>query len=236
MSKFTSKLQFSNKHLKISQANSNILIAVSVTTAIVIFSLVAAQALVKQMNYQNKVIGLRSKASSQLSKNVKAATTLNESYKAFDTAPESVIGNSEKNSKIVLDALPSKYDFPALATSLQGMITGSGAKGSISGTDNEAQAEQDSANPSPVEIPIQVAANGSFGAVQKLIADAERSIRPIKINQVSLTGSDANMQLTFSAITYYQPEKKLELKQTVVSNGSTKTKTTTKTTTGSTAK
>jgi hypothetical protein len=233
MAKFN--LRVSVKHLQIDKANSRMVIATAVATAIVIFSAVASVSLVKQMSYQNKVINLRNKANKQLTANLAAVSTLTASYQTFDSASESVIGNSTKNSVVVLDALPSKYDFPALTTSLESIIVGSGNKvSSITGTDNEAQAQQDSINPQPIQIPFQISASGSFVSVQKLIADLERSIRPVQISEIDLSGSDSNLQANITANTYYQPEKQLGIQQQVVTNGKTKASSTTTTTQGAT--
>lgn len=228
MAKFEFKV--SSKHLQIDKANQLILISAAVTTVIVVFSLVAANALIKQMSYQNKVIGLRSKASKQLTDNVKNAATLQTSYDAFENSSESVIGTADKNSKIVLDSLPSKYDFPALATSLEGLITVSGtAVSSINGTDNEAQAAQDSINPQPIDIPFDISARGDFTAAQKLILNMERSIRPFKITALNVSGGGNDLQVKVTATTYYQPEKKLEIEQKVITNGKATVKKTTTT-------
>jgi Tfp pilus assembly protein PilO len=230
--------KLSNKHLKIDKANQLILIAASISIAAVMFSVIASQALIKQMKYQNLVISKRNQANNQLAKNVKAVQPLVASYETFDGSPESVLGSKEKNSKIVLDALPSKYDFPALATSLEGIMAGSGVKiDGISGTDDEASAAQDSASPAPIEIPFSLSGTGNFGSVQKLIADLQRSIRPVQINNLSFTGSDSTLQISVSAKTYYQPERKLEIKESVVPAAGVKKKTVTatKTSTSSTS-
>ena len=224
MAKISTKLNISNKHIQIDKANTNILIATSVAVAIVMFTIVATQAMLKQLSYQNLVIAKRSAAANQLSKNVKAANSLYGQFQAWDNAQESLIGTNDKNSKIILDALPSKYDFPALATSLEGIIYGSGNKGSAGGADNEAVAVQDSSNPTTIEIPLSISANGTFTSAQKLIQDLERSIRPMKISQITLGGNDASMQLSVTLTTYYQPEKKLEYKQAVVTNTKATTK------------
>jgi Tfp pilus assembly protein PilO len=205
------------KHLQIDKANTMVLIATAVTTAIVVFSLVATQTLYKQLKYQNKVISMRNKANKQLVSNIKAIESLGVSYKTFDNASESIIGTSDKNSTIILNALPSKYDFPALTTSIEKIIVGSGAKvTSITGSDNEAAAEQNSINPTTVEIPFQITANGSYATIQKLITDIQRSIRPIKIISVTLSGSDNNMQCSISAVTYYQPSKSIGINEKLV--------------------
>ncbi len=226
MANFSFKV--SSKHLQIDKANQLILISAAVTTVIVVFSLVADNSLIKQMGYQNKVIGLRSKANTQLATNIKNVTSLKTSYEAFENTNESVIGTADKNSKIVLDSLPSKYDFPALATSLEALINGSGSTiVNITGTDNEADAQQDSATPQTVEIPFEVSAKGTFTTAQKLILDMERSIRPFKIASITLSGSDTTLDTKVSAKTYYQPEKRLGVQQKVITNGKTTVKTTT---------
>jgi Tfp pilus assembly protein PilO len=209
------------KHLEIDKANSSILLAAAITSAIVIFSIIAARTLLVQRSYQSKVIGLRDKANKQLEKNIKAATPLVASYQTFEDATESVIGTPDKNSKIILDALPSKYDFPALATSLEGVIISSGLRiNSITGTDNEASAEQDSISPKAIGIPFQIASAGNYANAKILVLNLERSIRPIKISALTLSGDTSNLNVEVQAETYYQPEKKLGIQQKIITNSS----------------
>lgn len=213
------KLDFkqSVKHLQISKTNNLILISVAITTVIVIFSLVATYSLYKQMTYQNKVIGLRNKANQQLEKNIKSTDSLVYAYDNFENSSESIMGTADKNTKIVLDALPSKYDFPALATSLENIakISGVSVTG-ITGTDEEATAEQDSANPQPKEIPFQITAKGDYARIQQYVNNLQRSIRPMQIKVIIFSGSDTDLEANITGITYYQPEKKLDLQQYTV--------------------
>lgn len=210
-------LKVSNKHIQIDKANSLMLIATATTTVIVVFSLVAAQSLFKQLQYQNKVIGLRNTANKQLAKNIAAVDSLKTVYDAFENSTESALGTSDKNSKIILDALPSKYDFPALTSSLEGVINGSGsAIATITGTDEEVNAEQDSINPKPINIPFEYTAKSSFTNAQKLIADMQRSIRPFHVSSLSLTGTDTDLNVKVTGKTYYQPEKQLEIEQKII--------------------
>jgi len=186
------------------------------------------------MVYQNKVINLRSKANTQLQSNLTAVNSLVTSYQSFDGASESVIGNSTENSVVVLDALPSKYDFPALVTSIGSIITNSGDKvNSITGTDNGASAQQSSISPQPVQMPFQTTATGSLSAVQKLINNFGLSIRPFQITELNLSGSDTALQANITGQTYYQPEKEIGIQQQIVSNNG-KTDSTSSTTQGAT--
>lgn len=223
MAKFnTDNFRLSTKRLQIEKSNRKVLIAIAVAIVFLVFSLVATQALYKQLKYQNKVIGLRNQAVKQLEKNISATKELEAQYIAFDTSPESIIGNSDSNSKVVLNALPSKYDFPALATSLEGLLNTSGVTiSSITGTDDQVTAEQSSTSPKPTEIPFTIIAKGSYASVQTLIKNIERSTRPIKINTIAFTGTDNEISVEIIGVTYYQPLKMIDLNKKVVA-GTTK--------------
>ncbi len=202
------------QHGLISKSNTKMLVMLAIAGAVLSFSTVIGITLVKRMNYQAKVISQRNKVQKQLKANIAAVDSLLAAYKNFDDASESVIGTSDSNSKIVLDALPSKYDFPALATSLEKLlVTGGFTDVNITGSDNEATAEQNSTTPAPVEIPFTIAAKGSYASLQSLINNLRISIRPFKISRLDITASASadSMSFTISAVTFYQPEKNLEI-------------------------
>lgn len=204
----------SKEHGLISKNNTRMFVILAVAAVTLSFALVSSITLVKRMNYQAKVINARTKVQKQLKSNIAAVDSLLEAYKNFDEAAESVIGTADSNSKVVLDALPSKYDFPALATSLEKLLVSGGFSDiSISGSDNEATAEQNSTNPAPIEIPFTIAAKGSYANLQSLINSLRISIRPFKIMRLDITSSSSgdSMSFTISAVTFYQPEKNLEI-------------------------
>jgi Tfp pilus assembly protein PilO len=207
--------QLSGKRVLVDKANTIVIVSAAVAAALVVFSLFASMALIKKIGYQNDVINLRKAANEQLKTNLDSTTQLVASFNAFDDTVESVIGTPDKNSKIVLDALPSKYDFPALATSLDGIITGAGLSvESITGTDEEVNAVQSSINPVPIPIPFQIIAKGTYENAQKLIADLERSIRPFNITTVDFDiNDDGLVTVTISGQTAYQPAKELGIEE-----------------------
>ena len=220
----TDKLGLSTKRIQIDKSNTKVLIYICLATVALIFALVAAQALWKQIQYQNKVLSLRNKAIDQLEKNKKATAQLQAQYVAFDTASESIIGNSDANSKVVLNALPSKYDFPALATSLENLVNKSGVTlVSITGTDDQLNAKQSSIEPQPVDIPFSLSVKGSYDSIKTFISNLEKSTRPMKITKISFSGSEGTMQVDIAAVTQYQPLKILDLDKKQVPQGGAKT-------------
>jgi Tfp pilus assembly protein PilO len=120
----------------------------------------------------------------------------------------------------VLDALPSSYDFPALANSIEKLIASQGLEiVSIAGTDDEvAQSEnQVSDSPLPVEVPFQTSVNGNYAGIQNLISTFERSIRPVQIQSLTLNAADGDViAMTIGAQTFYQPAKSLNIKTEVI--------------------
>jgi len=204
----------SKKHSLISKNNTRMFVVLAIAGITLSFALVSSITLVKRMNYQAKVINARTKVQKQLKVNIAAVDSLLAAYKNFDEAAESVIGTADSNSKIVLDALPSKYDYPALTTSLEKLlVTGGFSDISITGADNEATAEQNSTTPAPIEIPFTITAKGTYANLQALINSLRVSIRPFKIMQLDITASSAgdSTNFTISAVTFYQPEKNLEI-------------------------
>lgn len=220
--------QPTTKRVQIDKANVVVVAAVSVAAFFTFFSLVAVKSLWSQRSYQAKVIEKREKARDQLKANKTAADKLTDSYKQFVSEPVNVIGgnptgNGERdgdNARIILDALPSKYDFPALATSLEKLAKGQNLTiQSITGTDDELNQSGTADNPTPqaVEMPFKVAVSGSYANTQQLVSVFERSIRPFYINELLITANgDGNVSVAIDAKTFYQPEKSLKFKSEVV--------------------
>lgn len=221
------KMDLSTKRLQIDKANLTIIIVTSVAAFLTVFSLVACRSLLSQRSYQSKVIAKKEVAKRQLENNIKSSEKLVASYKAFVSTPDNVIGGSSMgqgdrdgdNAKIILDALPSKYDFPALATSLEKLVTERNYKiVSITGIDEELTqlTAVETSTPEPVEMPFVINVQGNYDSMQSLVEVFERSIRPFYVTKLSLNGSDSAITLGITAKTYYQPEKSLSIKNEVV--------------------
>jgi hypothetical protein len=221
------KGEISTKRLAIVKANARMVGIVAAASFVTVFCLVASKAVLSQNQYQARVISEKEKAHSQLQKNIKAFNDLAAHYKAWNATSTNVIGgvstgtgdNDGTNAKIILDSLPSSYDFPALTASLEKILTDHGFKGSISGTDDELSQQSNTAspNPTPVEIPFSFSVdNASYGSVNQLISLLEHSIRPIQVDSLDLSGGSSNMTVNVKAHTYYQPGKSLTITQKVV--------------------
>jgi hypothetical protein len=191
-----------------------------------VFSLVSSKALWNQRSYQARVIAKKETAVSTLQDNIESVNSLVTTYKEFTGTTENVLGgnpngNGEKdgdNARITLDALPSVYDYPALTSSLEKVLTDKNMKiDSITGKDDEvAQTSKNNLTPKPIEMPFQFTTESSYSSLQDLISTLEKSIRPIHIQKLKITGNPSNLKTVVNGKTYYQPEKTLNIRTEVV--------------------
>lgn len=222
------RLEISTKRLAISKTNAQLVVIISASAFVTIFCLVAAKAVWSQTRYQARVTSQSQKAHAQLQKNLTNFSSLSTSYNAFQSTGTNIIGgnpsgtgpNDGSNAKIILDALPSTYDFPALASSLEKVLSADGFPGaSISGTDDQLaqQTNISSPNPQPVAMPFTISINNAaYNSIQQLVANLNASIRPIQIDTMSLSGSSSSMTLSLTAHSYYQPGKTVNITKQVV--------------------
>ncbi len=209
---------FSVKHLQVDKANAVVVASSALAMFVVIFSIVACRALLSQRSYQSRVITAQEAAVKQLHDNVKAVDKLKQSYAQFTGQPTNILGANASgpgdsdgdNAKIILDALPSKYDFPALATSLEKILIDRNIKiDSITGTDDEIAQDASHDSTVPIEMPFSISVTSSYDSLQGLLDIMQRSIRPINIQALSFSGKNSSLQMNLTAATYYLPEKQL---------------------------
>ncbi|HEY8999440.1 MAG TPA: hypothetical protein VIM53_03965 [Candidatus Saccharimonadales bacterium] len=214
------------KRSLITKANRTMVTATGVAAFLVVFSLVASNTLFSQMLYQNRVISAKRTAKNQLVSDLSARDSLVNSYKTFVSPQTNLIGGNSDgsgakggdNAQLVLDALPSQYDFPALATTLEKLLTSDNLQIlSITGTDEElSQQSASNGSSAPIPMPFQFEVSGSYQSIQSMIASFESSIRPFQVQTIQLAGTEGSMTATVSAQTFYQPGVTLNITNKVV--------------------
>ena len=210
----------SKKRIIIDKTNAKIFIYIAVTVFIVVFSVFAGRSLISQNFYNQKVIGEKKDALSQAEDNIEEINNLEAVYQSFATEPVNVLGGDPKgtapldgeNPKIVLDALPSVYDYPALSSSIEKILLDGGYQiESIGGTEDSSLAPSSdstgtlSKNPEPIEISYPLSVNSTAEGIEKLLNTLERSIRPFYVKSITLSGTNNRLQAQISMNTFYQP-------------------------------
>lgn len=222
------KLEISTKRIAISKANAQMVIIVGTAAFVTVFCLIAAKAVWGQTRYQARVTTASEKAHKQLQTNLAAYQNLVTSYNAFQSTGTNIIGGNPAgsgqsdgdNATIILHALPSTYDFPALASTLEKILNGGGYTAStISGTDDQLNQQNNTSSPNPkfVEMPFSFTVSSTnYGGVQQLVTTLQKSIRPIVIDNLTISGGANSMTLTVNAHTFYQPGKSVNISKKVI--------------------
>lgn len=222
------KAKSQNHRASIEGTNASIIATIAFCVFIVVLCFVVGRVLWSQRSYQAKIITKKETARDTLVKNVSNIDQLKKSYSVFVAANPNVLGGAPQgkgekdgdNAQIILDALPSKYDFPALATSIE-KITKQNSSiqlTAITGKDDELLQVKTAKdiNPKPVAIPLTIGATASsFTGSNDLLSILERSIRPFKITKLNITASNG-VTVSVDMNTYYQPEKSIGIKKEVV--------------------
>ncbi len=216
-----SSKKVSVKHLQINKSQSSMLAVVAAAVAIVVFGLFATKALVVKGLYQRRALHAQREAVATLKDNYSAAQTLFTQYKVFAGGDPNILGGNPTgngsldgdNPRIILDALPSTYDAPALATSLEKILTSQAITiSALSIVDDPASnSDQPTANPQAKALSFTFSGTTNFQGSQKLFQKFEQSIRPFNLNTLQITGTDNIMQISAKMTTYYQPAKSLDL-------------------------
>lgn len=212
------------KRVQIDKTNRRMVIIIAVATVLFIFAIMAARVLLGEIGYTTRVLSAKDKAAAQLEENSKNADKLVNQYRVFTQSPTNVLGGSQNgagpldgnNPRITLDALPSKYDFPGLISSIEKITSARGVKiEGIGGTDDEIENNQSKPSADPESIPINftfdVATN--YKSARDVISDLQRSIRPFNINTITITGNNTDMRMTVELETYFQPTKSLVIEK-----------------------
>lgn len=217
------KLNFNTssiKHLQINKTQSRVFLIVGIATVISVFCLVSTKSLLSQANYHSKELAAKKTALKQLNANIEAAASLATQYQVFVSSNPNIIGGKNSsddnavppdgdNGRIVLNALPVRYDFPALISSVAKILNANSVLNpSISGTDDSSSVSSEASNnPQQTAITLSVGATSGYAGIQNVVKDFERSIRPFDVRALQLRGTIESMTLSLTIDSYFQPAK-----------------------------
>ncbi len=210
------------KHDIIDKTNTTTLVAVGTAIFIVVFSLFAIKALFSQSLYHNRVSGAKEETLKLLEKNQEDLVTLKKSYDAFVDEKQNILGGNPepeakggidgRNDKLVLDALPDKYDYPALASSFEKILKDGGYLiEALGGQEDSGLVSSDQANAEVVEVPYSFSFTASQDRTKELLTTLERSIRPMYVDSLDMSISSGNINTQLSLHTFFAYPKTFEL-------------------------
>jgi hypothetical protein len=197
-----------------------------VATIITAFCLASSKVLLGQALYKGQVISARHKAIKQINTDISSANAMIKQYNEvfIGDNPVNAIGGKNDpdplaqppngdNGRLVLDALPSTYDFPAVLSTMSRVLSmDSIGSPSIGGTDQAVTTDsRPTEDPKPSSIDLTVNGTGSYTNTTSLIKDLERSIRPFDITHLTLGGNESSLTVGLNLSTYYQQAKTVNI-------------------------
>jgi hypothetical protein len=211
-----------SKRYMVDKDKTTVFALIAVASVVTIAAFVVSKGFWSQASYLSKVADIKETARDQLEDNKKAVTDLTLSYNALTSQNPNLLGGNPQgtgerdgdNAALILDALPSKYDFPALAASVEKILTGYSIN-SIAGVDDTI-AQQTLVATGPVEIPFTTQVETNYDGFKQLISTFNRSIKPIHFTKLELSGTNAILRVSAEAKSYYQPELGLQITENEV--------------------
>ena len=144
-----------------------------------------------------KIIAKKTVASNALQGDVTAAKNLSAEYAALGA-----------QVKIIDGALPGTADFSGIANAVEAMAGASGMQykdvAASSAIATTATATTTSSAPTLGTQGITIGVAGSYAALNRFLGALEASVRPIRVNYVTISGTSAQLNATIDATTYYQ--------------------------------
>jgi hypothetical protein len=217
-------LHASVKHVEVNKAETSILATVAIGVVITIFSLFGIKSQLSKISYNQRVLNAKHQAAIQLKDNLSSAKALADTYQTFAAQDPNVLGGKASgqgnldgtNAQIALDALPSTYDAPALASTIEKILNGENVSIHSILVKDDPAGNPDQAVSAPVvhPIPFSFSDETSYSVNQNLLKDFERSIRPFNVQSLTLSGSDKSLSMQVNLNTYFQPPKSLSLSNT----------------------
>lgn len=220
------------KRTQISKANRTMFLWIAGASALVGFAVVASIFLAQKLYFNEKVLLAKNKTVSTLNANNKVVSELQSQVRALDANGDLAkvkAADSDQSIQVILDALPSDANSPALGASLQtrlladipGLTLISLQVDPVQGIESLADAGVESGavegtGGTANQITFQFSVSGNQDALLQALTKLERSIRTIDITRLQIENQGAAQVMTIQGRAFYEPAKNVTLYDKVV--------------------
>lgn len=188
-----------------SLSTSNLIaLAILIGVLSIVLALIIGKQLLGSMMLNARVIGKKSAASKQINTNYDNLKKLQGEYNNLGALRDTAA-----------TALPTKPDLPQLWAMMENIGTTSGVT-TTSVSSTTAADVQAPAGGDVQQLPITVAVQGSYAAVQDYLKNLELSTRPLRVTNIMLSGTNNTVQANLTITTYYQGPADLKVGSEVV--------------------
>ncbi len=224
------------KRQQIAKANRMMFMWVAGVSAVVGIAAVGSVFLFQKAVFNEKVLAAKSETVSTLRDNNKAISELEDKIREMNTnqaLTDSMAPNQTQPIRVVLDALPSDANSPALGASLQekflndpALLIESLVVESVDGVETQSADDVEDADASAsegaqtYEIPFSFSVSADLSnvnALRDVLQKLERSIRAVHITTLKLEAQPSRLLLSVEGKAFYHPAKTVDLKEKPVS-------------------
>lgn len=219
------------KRQQIAQSNKMMFVWVAGVSVVVGIAGVVSVFLLQQMAFNQKVLNEKSNTISTLRDNNEAIVELKKNIRVLETNAAlnaSKARSEDKALQVILDALPADANSLALGASLQNkffdgidnLTLESLTVDPVAGIENvdgeEAVVEEGvEAEANAITFRMSVSSTDA-NSLKELLQRFEKSIRVIKVRSITLERSEDKLTMNIDASAFYEPAKKIELRDKVV--------------------
>lgn len=169
-----------------------------IVTLVVSVSVVLSRLWLGDIKFNAKVMSAKNQVNDVLSQNVNALPQLQQNY-------NTLLQNGVKPSD-VLAALPVDAAYADFSNDVEAMAALAGLQLTDVSPSLTSSGQSFTSSPitSPTSVSFNITANGSYKAIQAFLHNVEAAKRPVRVNQIIMTGQEPSIQLQMTATTYYQ--------------------------------
>lgn len=220
------------KRTQIAKTNKMMLLWIAGSSVIIGAAIVVAFYLGQKLIYNERILAEKQKTISTLQSNIAVAPKLQTAVRALDVNAALATSKAKPDDQtiqVILDALPSDANSPALGASLQnkllagidGLEVDSMQVDSVQGieslSNNQQSDDQTASSDKAEEITFQFAVTGNQKALKQVLTKLERSIRTIDILSLRIESRGPNDQsMAVRARAFYVPAVDIKLYDKVV--------------------
>jgi Tfp pilus assembly protein PilO len=195
------------KNLDTKKLSYNQFIVVIIMIAVVVWvvGLIVSKAVFDTISFNNRLIGRKRAAASQLQENLNNVDALEEAFSDLETRGP--------NTVRVLHAMPEQMEVPSLGSRLENLANSTGVRletftvssSSTTPTTEEVTAPANVGGPQPQPSEFIVGFGGTYAGIIAAINALEHEITPIRIKELRMTGSESEAIAQVTIVVYSQP-------------------------------
>jgi len=214
------KLTGLKKRQQVIVANKKVFMWVAIAALIITVCIVVSQFFFRQFMHNLDVIAAKSatnKTIVQNKENVKTVVAKVDAMLANENLSKARANQGDRNFQVILDALPATGDAATFANSLANVILppanasisslSAGVQGASVATVPAAQGSEST----PQMLPFVVGLSGNADQFQEALRRIERTIRPINVTKIMITGDTSTSSMTLDGNTYFLPSVQINL-------------------------